>query len=253
MTEYPHIDLLQVPEGATIEQIKSIVETNKAILDYRSKLVEDHEDAIDREIDREQQVLKLERERIETERVRSYHKRDYDYFRHGNGEFTLYDDVSEYSVKAVMADILVWHNSADKGVPLRLNINSYGGSVTDGFALYDTLRHISEEGGRQVTTVSLGITASMGGILMQAGDERVMTPSSVLMIHEISYGTRGNVSSHDDTREFAEIISGRIADVFVPRSNMDREEFLKSFKRRDWWLSPAQCLDYGFIDRIGYR
>lgn len=249
----PEFELIPVPPGATVDQIKTIVETNKAILEYRSKVEEEIEDRVDRELDREQQRLKIERERIETERVRAFHNRDYDYFRHGQGIFTLYDDVSEYSVKQVMADVLVWHNSAQPGEPLQLNINSYGGSVTDGFALYDTLRHIAEEGGRKIKTVSLGITASMGGILLQAGDERVMTPSSVMLIHEISYGTRGNVSSHQDMQEFANIISNRIADVFVPRSNMNREDFLKAFSRRDWWLSPQECIEYGFIDRIAYN
>lgn len=253
INDVPQIDLLPFPDTHDLDQIKKVAETNKAIIDYLESARSFHEDSIDHALDREQQQLKIERERIETERVRAYHQRDYDFFRHGQGVFTLYDDVSEYSVKAVMADVMVWHNSAPEGAPLQLNINSYGGSVTDGFALFDTLRHIADEGGRKIKTVSLGITASMGGILLQAGDERVMAPSSVMLIHEISYGSRGNLSSHEDLREFADILSNRVADVFLPRANMSREEFLKSFKRRDWWLSPQQCLEYGFIDRIDYN
>jgi ATP-dependent Clp endopeptidase proteolytic subunit ClpP len=246
---YPDVELLDIPEGASAEVIKDIVQTNTAILDFRSKIADlDTED-----IERRKSVIELEKQELELERARSYAMRDVESYRHRGGIFTLYDDVTDYSVKQVINDISVWHSHAPKGAPLQLNINSYGGSVTDGFALFDTIRHVAEEGERKVKTVSLGITASMGGILLQAGDERVITPSSVLLIHEISYGTSGSTSSHRDKQNLADILTNRIISVLTERATITAEEFEEKWQRRDWWLSPAESLAFGFADRVAFN
>jgi ATP-dependent Clp endopeptidase proteolytic subunit ClpP len=246
---YPEFKLFTAPSDATPEQVKDIVAANTAILDYRSKI----DDIGHSEIDKEKDQLDLEKLRIELERTRNFLRRDADAFRYNNGIFTLYDYVDDYSVKQVISDITVWHSHAPKGAPLQLNINSYGGSVTDGFALFDTLRFVARDGERKIKTVSLGITASMGGVLLQAGDERVMTPSSILLVHEISYGARGSTANHRDNMEMTEILTDRIVEVFCERGNLTPEEFRATWDRRDWWLSAKQAFELGFADRVDFN
>lgn len=246
---YPDFELFEAPPGATPEQVKEIVAANSAILEYRSKI----DDIARGDLEREKDELDIEKLRIEVDRTRNFVRRDADAYRYNNGIFTLYDYVDDYSVKQVISDITVWHSHAPKGAPLQLNINSYGGSVTDGFALFDTLRFVAQDGDRKIKTVSLGITASMGGVLLQAGDERVMTPSSILLIHEISYGVRGSTANHRDNMEMTDILTDRIVEVFCERSNLTSDEFKDKWNRRDWWLSAKQAYEYGFADRVDFR
>jgi ATP-dependent Clp endopeptidase proteolytic subunit ClpP len=245
---YPEFQLLEAPADATPEQIKDTVAANSAILDYRQK-IDDLE--ID-ELERRKTVIELEVAEIELAKKRHWANRDVDAYRYRNGVFTLYDYVDDYSVKQVINDITVWHSITPEGTPLQLNINSYGGSVTDGFALFDTLRYVAEEGKRKIKTVNLGVAASMGGILLQAGDERVITPSSILMIHEVSYGVGGSASRHRDTMDMGDIITARIIQVFSERSTLSAEEFKEMWDRRDWWLGADEALSYGFADRVAF-
>lgn len=249
---YPEFELITAPVDATPEQIKEIVAANSAILDYRSKIKE-VEDTVMDDIERRKAALDLEKQELDLERHRHFFQRDPDTYRYKNGIFTLYDYVDDYSVKQVISDITVWHANTPEGVGLQLNINSYGGSVTDGFALFDTLRFVAEDKNRSIKTVSLGITASMGGVLLQAGDERVMTPSSILLIHEISYSARGSVSSHKDGKEMTDILSERIIEVFGQRATITPEEFQRNWDRRDWWLSAKDALANGFCDRVAFN
>jgi ATP-dependent Clp protease protease subunit len=250
---YPEFELIPAPLDAKPEDIEKIVSANTAILDYREKVREAGDDHLLDDIERQKAVMDLDKQRLELDRLQHFLARDADTYRYKNGIFTLYDYVDDYSVKQVISDITVWHSNTPKGTPLQLNINSYGGSVTDGFALFDTLRFVAEDGERKIKTVSLGITASMGGVLLQAGDERVMTPSSILLIHEISYSARGSVSSHKDGREMTDILSDRIIEVFGERALISEEEFKKNWDRRDWWLSAKDALSNGFCDRVAFN
>lgn len=250
---YPEFKLIEPPDGASQDVIKDIVQTNLSILDYISKIDSRAEEIDAAALEREKSIIELEKARIDLDRARSYANRDIDGFRHRTGIFTLYDDVSDFSVKQVINDLSLWHSNTAEGIGFQLNISSYGGSVTDGFALFDTIRNVAEEGKRSVKTVSLGITASMGGVLLQAGDERVMTPSSVMLIHEISYGSGGSRAEHEDRKVLAEILTNRVADIFCSRSGMAVEKFEEMWNRRDWWMSADDTLKYGFADRVAYK
>ncbi len=247
--KYPTFELIEAPEGAEPEAIKEIVQANIAILDYEGKI----KDMSDDEIDREKSLIDLERARVELDRYKAVVNRDVDEFRFRAGHFTLYDIVDEYSVKYVINDINTWHHSAPQGAPLTLTINSFGGSVTDGFHLCDTLRYVAEEGSRKVTTIGMGVTASMGGVILQAGDERVLTPSAFLMIHEVASFSMGKISAQRDRLQFNDMLYDRIAQVYCERSTMTVEEFKSRFERKDAWFTPEEALELGFIDRIGYK
>jgi ATP-dependent Clp protease protease subunit len=132
-----------------------------------------------------------------------------------------------------------------------LIINSPGGSVIDGLALYDTLRFVSEESGREVTTVALGYAASMGGVLLQAGDVRLITPSSSVLIHEISSGSRGSTGRIKDHMEHVEMLTDRIVKILASRSTLTEDELREKWDRKDWWLTAEDVVRFGFADRIG--
>src|SRR6266487_2742485 len=89
------------------------------------------------------------------------------------GDFFLVGPVMESSVHSLMDDMDTW-SRLHPGLPMTLTINSQGGVVIDGFALYDFLQALKRKG-HHLTTIGLGLQASMGGVLLQAGDERVMT------------------------------------------------------------------------------
>lgn len=129
--------------------------------------------------------------------------------------------------------------------------NSPGGQVIAGMALFDFLRAMSAKG-HHITTVVRGYAASMAGILLQAGDERIIGPESYLMIHEISAGTGGKIGEIQDAVKFYETICDRVVDIFVKRSGKcSRAVFIKNWKRQDWWLTSEQTVRFGFADKIG--
>lgn len=250
---YPTFDLFPAPpEGSSPEAVKEIVQANNAILEYRQKVAEAETSGEEAQIDLEKSRIDLERARVELDRYKAVVGRDTTDYQFRTGHFTLYDFVDDYSVKSLINDISSWHNHTDPSMQLTVTLNSYGGSVVDGFHLFDTLRNVSEEG-RKVVTIGMGVTASMGGILLQAGDERVLAPNASLMIHEVSYGTRGKASDNRDMAEWADMLWSRVVDIYTARSTVSREEFDLRAKRRDWWLLPEEALKYGFIDRIGYK
>lgn len=158
----------------------------------------------------------------------------------------------EGQVEDVMASIavasLLYLNSAASGKPdepIVVHVNSPGGSVLAGMAIYDTMRSIAP----QITTVGMGMQASMGSILLAAGDYRKMSRSSMLMIHQISSGAQGQ---HTDTA-ISESLSGRLheqlKDVYVRHIGL-KHEFWDLALERDTYLTADQAKKMGFIDEI---
>lgn len=137
------------------------------------------------------------------------------------------------------------------GCPITVLFNSPGGSVLDGLALFDYLRLLRSKEHR-VTTVALGYAASMAGILLQAGDVRVMAKDSWLLIHEVAFSASGKLGEVEDSYEFGKRLKEQAADIFIERSKglLTREELEKGWNRKDWWLSPTDALTRGLIDEI---
>jgi ATP-dependent protease ClpP protease subunit len=113
--------------------------------------------------------------------------------------------------------------------------------------------------GQHPTTMTVrGYAASMGGILLQAADHRIIGPESYLMIHEVATYFRGKVGDMEDEIEFLRMVSDRVAESFLRRAKylkggdaMSKEDFYKLWKKTDKWLSSEQSLDHGFVDEIG--
>lgn len=165
--------------------------------------------------------------------------------------------VGEASVKACIGQLTSWHRmDGDDPGPIKIIFQSPGGSVIEGMALFDFIQEL-RGAGHHITCLGSGYAASMAGILLQAGDERVMTAESWLLIHEGSFGVGGSVGEVEDTVEWVKKISDRILNIFATRSGasgcprpLSKAQLKRRWHRKDWWLSSDEALEHGFIDRI---
>lgn len=130
-----------------------------------------------------------------------------------------------------------------------MTINSPGGSAIDGFALYEAMQRLKRSGSH-LTTVGTGEVASMGAVLLQGGDVRVMDKSCLMMVHKVSGALKGTEDQMEDQRKAMTILQGRALDVMAERSTLSRDEIETRWKKTDWFLTPDEALAAGFIDRI---
>lgn len=139
--------------------------------------------------------------------------------------------------------------SRKPGSDVTIYINSPGGSVIDGLALMDSI-HALRERGHKVTTVAMGMAASMGGFLLQAGDRRVITANSRILIHRISRIFAGTGAEVADQKEMMQKLESRAMPLLCGRSKLTVQEVYDRSKNRDWWLTAQEALELGFVDEI---
>jgi ATP-dependent Clp endopeptidase proteolytic subunit ClpP len=156
--------------------------------------------------------------------------------------------VAESSVRTCMNRLAEWSRN-EPGCAIEIVFNSPGGNVIDGFALFDYILML-RSAGHHVTTTGLGMAASMAGILLQAGDKRVMGSEAWLLIHQGSFGAVGSVGEVEDTVEWVKRIQRRILAIFAARSNLSEAQIARRWHRKDWWLSSDEALKLGFIDEV---
>ena len=132
---------------------------------------------------------------------------------------------------------------------IEIVFNSPGGSVTDGMYLYDYIQTLRTQG-HKITTVALGMAASMAGILLQAGDTRVMGKESYLLIHEIAAGAIGKIGEIEDEVELLKLMTERVAAIFASRSNLTATQIKAKMRRKDWWLDSSHALRLGLVDAV---
>lgn len=162
--------------------------------------------------------------------------------------YTFNGAVGDSSVRQCITQLTNWMRK-NPGCDIEIVFNSPGGSVVDGMALFDFIQLIRSKG-HKVTTSTLGMAASMAGILLQAGDVRVMGSQSWLMIHEASFGAGGKIGEVEDVVEWVKMVQERILDIFASRSSMTKAQIRTKWRRKDWWLSSDAALEAGFVDEI---
>lgn len=171
-----------------------------------------------------------------------------------NHVFRFDSAVSPNSTSQCIKVLRQWHRE-DSKVPIEIVFMSPGGDVISGMALFDEITSLSVHGGgsHRITTTIRGYAASMAGILLQSGDDRVGGAESYLMIHEISAGTGGKIGEIKDEVKFYDRICARVVDIFVSRAGgkITKPTFIKRWTRQDWWLDSTEALKCGFIDKIG--
>jgi ATP-dependent Clp protease protease subunit len=130
---------------------------------------------------------------------------------------------------------------------IQLVINSPGGYVTSGFAIYDTIKSLKSP----VSTVCSGLAASMGSILLSAGAKgrRFMQPHAQVMIHQPSGGARGQASNIEI--QAREIIKTRelSAQILADNCGQKVDKVMKDFDR-DYWMNAEESLAYGIVDAM---
>ncbi|MCP9882699.1 ATP-dependent Clp protease proteolytic subunit [Cyanobium sp. Alchichica 3B3-8F6] len=159
----------------------------------------------------------------------------------------LGSEVNDAVANALVAQML-YLDSEDNSKPIYLYINSPGGSVTAGLAIYDTMQYVKSD----VVTICVGLAASMGAFLLGAGTKgkRLALPHSRIMIHQPLGGTSQRQAS-DIEIEAKEIL--RLKDMLNhSMADMTGQSFEKIEKDadRDYFLSAAEAKDYGLIDRV---
>jgi ATP-dependent Clp protease protease subunit len=167
-------------------------------------------------------------------------------------------DVSEHSSSLIVAQLL-FLESEDPSADILFYINSPGGSVTAGLAIYDTMQFIKPD----VSTIVLGQACSMGSFLAQAGTagKRIVLPEARTMIHRVSSGTPGTKGSvhvqelqfEDAKRSFEESkrINERLTELYV-RHNTAGKTYAQLYEamKFDTFLSAKEAVEYGLADKV---
>ena len=158
----------------------------------------------------------------------------------------LGEEVNEVTANLVVAQLL-FLESEDPGKDINLYINSPGGSVTAGWAIYDTMKYIKCD----VSTICLGMAASMGAFLLAGGTKgkRMALPNAEIMIHQPLGGAKGQAS---DIKIAAEHILKTKANLNrVLSENTGKPiEVIEVDTDRDNWLSAKEAMEYGLIDKV---
>ncbi|NCU29931.1 ATP-dependent Clp protease proteolytic subunit [Candidatus Saccharibacteria bacterium] len=158
----------------------------------------------------------------------------------------LGEQVNEQTANIVVAQLLhLAYEDPEKDISLY--INSPGGSVYDGMAIYDTMNFIKPD----VATYGIGLQASMGAFLLSSGakGKRYCLPHAKVMIHQPSSGTRGKVTDMEiDLRESLEV-KEMLAKILAKNTGQKLSK-VKIDMERDYWMSPTEAKDYGLVDEV---
>ena len=158
----------------------------------------------------------------------------------------LGEDVNEHTANLVVAQLL--HLAyEDPKKDIKLYINSPGGSVYDGLAIYDTIQYIKPD----VQTIGIGLQASMGAFLLSSGTKgkRVALPNSRIMIHQPSSGTQGKVTDQEITLRESIYLKQRLNEILSKNTGQDIGKIEKDADR-DYWMSAEEAKKYGLIDEV---
>jgi len=160
-------------------------------------------------------------------------------------------EVSKSSVNNCMKKLTQWSRLHPK-CEMEIVFSSPGGSIIDGFELFDFLQDLRYRG-HKITTGTLGMAASMAGILLQAGDVRWVGGQAWVMIHRAAFGAFGKTYEVEDEVEFVKRIEDRIIDIFTSRSKLTKQKIKKNWDRKDWWISPDEAKELSLVDEVRAR
>lgn len=158
----------------------------------------------------------------------------------------LNEDVNEHTASVVVAQLLHLANE-DSTKDINLYINSPGGSVYDGLAIFDTMNFIKPD----VATYGIGLQASMGAFLLAAGakGKRHLLPNSRVMIHQPSSGTQGKVTDQEISLREALALKQELAEIMAKNTGQKLEK-VKDDMERDFWMSATDAKKYGIVDTV---
>ena len=142
---------------------------------------------------------------------------------------------------------LIHLESEDPDKDISLYINSPGGSVYAGLAVYDTMQYIKPD----VQTICVGIAMSMGALLLAAGSKgkRMATPNSKILIHQVSGGFQGQATDIEIQARETIALKRRLEEILSEHTGRPTEQVAKDMER-DYFMTSQEALDYGIIDNV---
>ena len=161
----------------------------------------------------------------------------------------LGEEVTDVSANLVVAQML-FLEAEDPSKDIHFYINSPGGSVSAGFAIYDTMQYIKCD----VSTICMGMAASMGAFLLSSGakGKRFALPNSEIMIHQPSGGAQGQATEIEITAKQILKIRERLNKILADNTGKPIDIIAKDTER-DNFMSADEALDYGLVDKILYK
>lgn len=158
----------------------------------------------------------------------------------------LGEEVTDVSASIVVAQLL-FLEAEDPGKDINLYINSPGGSVTAGMAIYDTMQFIKSD----VSTICIGMAASMGAFLLAGGTKgkRMALPNAEIMIHQPSGGARGQATEIQIVAENILKTKKKLNQMLADNTGKPYD-VVAADTERDYYMSAEEALDYGIIDSI---
>ena len=161
----------------------------------------------------------------------------------------LGEEVNATTASLVVAQLL-YLEAQDPDKDIQFYINSPGGSITDGMAIYDTMKYIKCD----VSTICVGMCASMAAFLLSSGakGKRLALPNSEIMIHQPSAGTQGQITDMAIHMKRLEIIKKRMNTILAENCGRSVEEVTAACER-DNFMTADEAREYGLIDKIIYN
>jgi ATP-dependent Clp protease protease subunit len=156
------------------------------------------------------------------------------------------DEVTDELANVVMAQLL-YLQFENKNQDIHLYVNSPGGSITAGLAIYDTMQFVK----CNIATYCIGQAASMGSVLLCAGTKgkRYALPHARIMIHQPWGGTKGTATDIEIQAEEIKRLKNAIYDIYAKHTGQSKDRITKDLDR-DFFMSPGQAKEYGIIDSV---
>ena len=161
----------------------------------------------------------------------------------------LSEEVNDTTASLIVAQLL-YLEAQDPDKDIQFYINSPGGSVTSGMAIYDTMQYIKPD----VSTICIGMAASMGAFLLSSGakGKRIALPNAEIMIHQPSGGSRGQATDIQIQAEQILKIKKRLNEILAENTGRDVAEIERDTER-DHFMTAEEAREYGLIDKVIYK
>ena len=161
----------------------------------------------------------------------------------------LSEEVNDTTASLVVAQLL-YLEAQDPDKDIQFYINSPGGSVTSGLAIYDTMQYIKPD----VSTICIGMAASMGAFLLSSGakGKRIALPNAEIMIHQPSGGSRGQCTDIQIQAEQILKIKQRLNSILAANTGKSVEQ-IEADCERDHFMTAEEAQSYGLIDKVFYK
>ncbi|MGO5060964.1 ATP-dependent Clp endopeptidase proteolytic subunit ClpP [Lawsonibacter sp. LCP25S3_F5] len=158
----------------------------------------------------------------------------------------LSEEVNDTTASLVVAQLL-YLEAQDPDKDIQFYINSPGGSVTAGMAIYDTMQYIKCD----VSTICIGMAASMGAFLLSSGTKgkRLALPNAEIMIHQPSAGTQGQITDMAIHLKRLEIVKTRLTGILAANTGKPLE-VVRADCERDNFMTAQEAMEYGLIDKV---